>query len=102
MLQGRMRRGEVDDARLRPMKSYVFRVELEEEDGVWSAVIPVLPGCAADAETPEEALDAVREAAHFYVESLIEDGRPVPSDDVHASELDGAAVAVVAGRPVGI
>jgi len=81
------------------MKSYVFRVELEEEDGVWSAVIPVLPGCAADADSPEEAIEAVREAAQFYVESLLEDGRLVPADDVRASEIEGAAVAVVAGWP---
>ena len=29
------------------LKSYIFRVEIEqEEDGRWSAEIPLLPGCA--------------------------------------------------------
>jgi predicted RNase H-like HicB family nuclease len=81
------------------MKSYVFRVALEEEDGTWSAVIPVLPGCGVDAGSPEEALDAVREAAQSYVESLIEESRPIPSYHVPGSELEGAAIVVVAVHP---
>jgi len=29
------------------LKSYIFRAEIEqEEDGRWSAEIPLLPGCA--------------------------------------------------------
>ena len=77
------------------MKSYIYRVELEEDDGVWSAVVPALPGCAADAESPEEALEAVRDAAAAFVEILVQQGRPVPLDEV-VSGSDGAAVAVVA------
>jgi predicted RNase H-like HicB family nuclease len=76
------------------MKSYVYRVELEEEDGVWSAVIPVLPGCAVDAGSPEEALEAIRDVAQVYIETLIEDKLTVPEDEV-PSVLDGAAIAVV-------
>ncbi|HEU0073462.1 MAG TPA: type II toxin-antitoxin system HicB family antitoxin [Dehalococcoidia bacterium] len=77
------------------MKSYIFRVELEQEDGVWSAVVPALPGCAADAGSPDEALEAIQEAAQAYVEVLIEDGRPIPLEAVN-SGAEGAAVAVVA------
>ena len=77
------------------MKSYVFRVELEEEDGVWSAVVPALPGCAVDGGSIEESLEAIREAAQAYVEILLEDGKPIPADDISASAIDGAAVAVV-------
>jgi predicted RNase H-like HicB family nuclease len=77
------------------MKSYIFRVELEQENGVWSAVVPALPGCAVDASSMSEALEAIQEAAHVYVEVLIEDGRPIPLDDV-SSGAEGAAVAVVA------
>ena len=77
------------------MKSYIFRVELEEEDGVWSAVIPAMPGCAVDAGSPEEALEAIREAAQAFVDIFTEDGRPIPADDIRSSVVDGAAVAVV-------
>ena len=55
------------------MKSYVFKVELEQDpgSGLWSAVIPALPGCAVDAGSAEQALEAIREAANAYVEVLV-------------------------------
>ena len=77
------------------MKSYVFRVELvHEEDGRWSAIVPALPGCAVWGYSVEEALQAVDEAAKMYVDYLLENGEPVPLDEVK-SGADGAAVAVV-------
>ncbi|HWC31304.1 MAG TPA: type II toxin-antitoxin system HicB family antitoxin [Dehalococcoidia bacterium] len=76
------------------MKSYVYRVELtEEDDGRWSAVIPALPGCAVWGYTEEEAMEAIRDVAQAFVEVLAESGQPVPVDDV-PSVLDGAAVVV--------
>ena len=80
------------------MRSYIFRVELEEdfEDGGWSAVIPALPGCAVDGETAGEALEYIRDLAQAYVEVLLEDGKPIPAEKIESSVLDGAAVAVVA------
>ncbi|HLG10893.1 MAG TPA: type II toxin-antitoxin system HicB family antitoxin [Dehalococcoidia bacterium] len=78
------------------MKSYIFRVEVEQdEDGRLSAVVPALPGCAVWGLTIEDALEAIQDAAQAYVEILIEDGRPIPLDEV-SSGADGAAVAVVA------
>ena len=78
------------------MKSYVFKVELDqEEDGRWSAVVPALLGCNAWGYSAEEALEAVREAAQAYVELLIEDGEAVPMENDQAvTVLDGAAIAV--------
>jgi predicted RNase H-like HicB family nuclease len=78
------------------VKSYIFKVELEqEEDGRWSAVVPGLPGCASWGASANEALEAVREAAEAYVEVLVEDGRPVPLEQA-ASIIEGAAVSIVA------
>ncbi len=78
------------------MKTYVFRVELEqEEDGRWSAVVPALPGCATWGYTKEEAFKNVQEAAQAYVETLIEDGRPVPKEpNVEVIEAPAVAVTV--------
>ena len=60
------------------MKTYVFKVELEQdEDGRWGGGIPSLPGCAAWGHTQEEALDALRDAAELYVEDLLVFGQPV-------------------------
>jgi predicted RNase H-like HicB family nuclease len=79
------------------VKSYIFRVDLEEEeDGGWSASVPALPGCAVSGDTIEETLEFLREAAKAYVEVLIEDGRPIPEDRVAPSVIDGPAVAIVA------
>ncbi len=78
------------------MKTYVFRVELEqEEDGRWSAVVPVLPGCATWGYTKDEAFKSIQEAAQAYVETLIEDGRPIPKEpSVEVIEAPAVAVTV--------
>lgn len=89
------------------MKSYVFRVQLieETEDGGWSALVPLLPGCAVSGDTVEEALKYLREAAQAYVEVLLEEGDPVPTERMESGPVvfDGPVVAVVAGKttPVG-
>ena len=63
------------------VKSYVFRVELqEEEDGRWSAWIEALPGCAVWGYTREEALEAIQDAAEAYVEDMMEAGDEIPTD----------------------
>lgn len=61
------------------MKTYVFEVEIEqEEDGRWSAVVPALPGCNAWGYTREETMEAIRDNAEMYLEVLLEDGDPLP------------------------
>jgi predicted RNase H-like HicB family nuclease len=60
------------------MKTYLFKVELEKEDDVWTAVVPALPGCNAWANTKDEALAAIQENIQAYVGTLVEDGLPIP------------------------
>jgi len=51
--------------------SMKFRVYLEQdEDGVFVAQVPSLPGCVSQGQTRKEALAAVREAIELYLESL--------------------------------
>jgi predicted RNase H-like HicB family nuclease len=40
--------------------------------------VPDLPGCVAVGEAREEAMELIREAIEFHVESLRENGEPVP------------------------
>ncbi len=48
-----------------------FRVLIDQdEDGVFIAEVPSLPGCLSDGRTREEALKNVREAISLYLESL--------------------------------
>lgn len=61
--------------------SYIFQVELaEEDDGRWSAWIETLPGCATWGYTREEALHNIHDAAEAYLHSLQKHGEPIPSD----------------------
>ncbi|HEX8274161.1 MAG TPA: type II toxin-antitoxin system HicB family antitoxin [Longimicrobiaceae bacterium] len=56
-----------------------FRVLIEpDEDGVFVAVVPSLPGCVSQGATRAEALANVREAIGLYLESLEAHGDPVP------------------------
>ncbi|MBA3585279.1 MAG: type II toxin-antitoxin system HicB family antitoxin [Gemmatimonadetes bacterium] len=56
-----------------------FRVLIEpDEDGVFTAEVPSLPGCISQGTTREEALANIREAIELYIENLEEHGDPVP------------------------
>ena len=48
-----------------------FRVLLEQdEDGVFVAQVPTLPGCLTQGGSRREALDNIRDAIEIYLESL--------------------------------
>lgn len=56
-----------------------FRVLINpDEDGVFVAEVPTLPGCISQGATREEAVQNIREAIALYLESLEEHGEPVP------------------------
>jgi antitoxin HicB len=78
------------------MKTYIFPVELEqEEDGRWSAAVESLPGCATWGYSKEEALKAFQEATQAYIQTLLEQGRQVPSSrDIEVKETPAVSVTV--------
>lgn len=53
----------------------------QDEDGVWCAEVPSLPGCYSDGETREAAIENIKEAIQLYIESLTARGLPIPQDD---------------------
>lgn len=56
-----------------------FRVLLErDEEGVYVAQVPELPGCVSQGETREEALTNVKDAIEGYLESLKKHDEPIP------------------------
>ncbi len=56
-----------------------YRVLIEpDEDGVFVAEVPSLPGCISQGKTRAEALANVKEAIAVYLESLQKHGEPVP------------------------
>ena len=59
--------------------SMKYRVLIEQdEDGVFVAQVPALPGCVTQGTTRPEALTNAREAIAAYLESLEEHGEPIP------------------------
>ncbi len=56
-----------------------FRVLIEQdEDGVFVAECPTLPGCVSQGRTREEALENIRDAIQGYFASLEKHGEAVP------------------------
>ncbi|HAL81959.1 MAG TPA: antitoxin HicB [Mucilaginibacter sp.] len=63
------------------MKQRTYRILLTPEDeGGFSVSVPALPGCFTQGETVEEAIEMAKEAISVYIESLEEDGEPIPDD----------------------
>jgi predicted RNase H-like HicB family nuclease len=75
------------------VKSYVFRVILEPDEQAWRAYIPDLEekGGATWGKTKEEALGNIREVAQLVIESMLEDGDPLPAG---VTEMNEPVVAV--------
>lgn len=56
-----------------------FRVLIErDEDGMFVAEVPSLPGCVSQGRTREEAVRNAQEAIGAYLDSLKAHGDPIP------------------------
>jgi predicted RNase H-like HicB family nuclease len=56
-----------------------FRVVIEpDEDGVFVAECPALPGCVSQGATRTEALVNIQEAIQGYLQSLEKHHEPIP------------------------
>lgn len=56
-----------------------YRVIIEQdEDGMYIAECPSLPGCISQGRTREEALKNIKEAIEGYLESLEKHNEPIP------------------------
>ncbi len=56
-----------------------YRVLIEQdENGMYVAEVPSLPGCISQGQTRDEAIDNIKEAIAAYLESLEAHNEPVP------------------------
>ncbi len=56
-----------------------YRVIIEQdEDGMFTAEVPSLPGCISQGKTRQEALINIKEAIDVYLESLKDHNEPIP------------------------
>ena len=68
-----------------------YRCELRKNpDGSWFAKCPDLPGCMTEADTADEAVKALNEAAQDWIDERRESGLPIPEpmvEPVHSGKL---------------
>ncbi len=69
-----------------------YMVVVERGQTSWGAHVPDLPGCIAVGETRAEAMQLIREAIEFHIESLREDGLAVPSPSSEGEFVEVSAV----------
>lgn len=56
-----------------------YRILIEiDEDGIYTAICPSLPGCISDGKTRQEAITNIKDAMKGYIASLEKHGEPVP------------------------
>ena len=60
------------------MAKYKYLVVIEREQGNLSAYVPDLDGCVTTGQTVDEVLHNIREALSLHIESMLEDGDPLP------------------------
>ena len=58
---------------------YTVIIEKGQDSG-YVAYAPALKGCVTQGSTKAEALKNIKEAIEVYVEALLEDGLPVPTE----------------------
>lgn len=58
---------------------YTVIIEKGRESG-YVAYAPILKGCVSQGKTKTEALKNIKEAMEVYIEALLEDGLPVPTE----------------------
>lgn len=57
-----------------------FRIIIEQdEDDIFVAECPILPGCISQGNTRAEALENIKEAIKGYLKSLEKHNEPIPS-----------------------
>jgi len=63
--------------------TYRYTVILEREaDGGFHAYCPALKGCHSQGDSLDEAVANIREAIEVYLESVAEQGEPIPQEDL--------------------
>jgi len=62
-------------------KYYIYRVSIERDGNRYYAEIPAIPWCYSLGATYEKALKNLKEALELCLETMIEDGEPIPEEN---------------------
>ncbi len=56
----------------------IFNITIErDEDGIWIAECPSIPGCISQGDTKDEAIDNIKDAIKICLEVRAERGMPL-------------------------
>jgi antitoxin HicB len=66
------------DQQLAHYMSLPYRIEMIPDEGGWFTSIPDLPGCMSQGDTPQEALEMIRDAQRLWLRTALEDGKTIP------------------------
>jgi len=58
---------------------YKIEITWSDEDQLYVAYVPDLPGCMAHGKTYQGALTSIKEAMHIWIETAKEMGRKIPT-----------------------
>lgn len=60
-------------------KVYSYQINLiAEEEGGYTVLVPLLPGCVSYGRTIEQATENAREAIHLHLDNLAAHKEPIP------------------------
>jgi predicted RNase H-like HicB family nuclease len=62
------------------MTVHQFTVVIEPDDDAYHAYVPALPGCHTFGANVEEARSNIAEAIALHIESMQQDGEPIPAE----------------------
>jgi predicted RNase H-like HicB family nuclease len=68
-----------------------YAVVIEKGADSYGAYVLDLPGCVAAGDTREEVVALIQEAIELHIESLKEDGQPIPAPSSTVEFIDVAA-----------
>ena len=60
--------------------NYKIRLQKEPEGG-YTVIVPALPGCITYGDNVDHAIEMAKEAIVLYIQSLVEHGEEIPTDD---------------------
>jgi predicted RNase H-like HicB family nuclease len=59
-----------------------YRVNIKpDEDGIFIATVPALPGVVEQGDTEDEAFENIGAAVRFTLDSMLEEGEDLPRSD---------------------
>ena len=67
------------------MLPYIIEL-IPDEDGIWFAQIPLLPGCITQGNSRAEALEMLDEAKALWLETALSEGISIPEPEAIAHQ----------------